>query len=297
MLGGATRTRVPAYNTCVGPGYMKTELGPGNDLFSAPDPNHPHEDMWATFERPADLARDLLESGLRTMKILPFDSRFAYGDGDIFRLDDMAEGLRILEAIRDAVGDQMEIAIECRGRWNVPAAKRMMGAVEPYRPVWVEDPIRNENADALAEVRSSSYVPIAAGESLGNPYRHTELIAAGAVDIVLTDVSWNGGIASARTVVDLAGLHMLSAGLHDTTGPVGLAASVHLALHHPAIFGQEIVRGFLHGWYEDVAFGLPTLEDGEITVDDTPGHGVSLNRSFIERDTTTIRSTRKEDLS
>ena len=294
LLGGASRDRVPVYNTCVGPGYMKTPLAVGNDLFSPPEPGGRHEDMWATVEAPGDLARDLLDSGIRTMKILPFDARLAYGDGDIFRLEDLERGLRILAEIRGAVGNAMEIAIECRGRWNVPAAKRMMGAIAEFEPVWVEDPIRNENAAALADVRAAGITPIAAGESLGIPYRHLELIEAGAADIVLTDVVWNGGIGPARTVCDLASLHLLSAGLHDCTGPVGLAASVHLALHHPATFGQEIVRAYLHGWYEDVAVGLPTLADGEMSVADAPGHGVELLGDFLTDAGTTMRTTTRE---
>ena len=296
MLGGASRDRLPVYNTCVGPGYMKTSLAVGNDLFSPPEPGGRHDDMWATFEAPGDLARDLLDAGIGTMKILPFDARLAYGDGDILRLEELERGLRVLDEIRRAVGSAMEIAIECRGRWNVPAAKRMMAAIAEFEPVWVEDPIRNENAGALAEVRAAGNTPIAAGESLGIPYRHLELIEAGAVDIVLTDVGWNGGIGSARTVSDLASLHLLSAGLHDCTGPVALAASVHLALHHPVVFGQEIVRAYLHGWYEDVAVGLPTLADGEISVADAPGHGVGLRRDFLEATGTTMRTSTKEDM-
>ena len=295
LLGGASRDRVPVYNTCVGPGYIKTALSVGNDLFSPPEPGGLHEDMWATLNTPGDLARDLLDSGIGTMKILPFDARFAYGDGDIFRLEDLERGLRIFEEIREAVGSAIEIAIECRGRWNVPAAKRMMAAVEQFNPVWVEDPIRNENAEALAEVRAAGNTPIAAGESLGIPYRHLELINAGAVDIVLTDVVWNGGIGPARTVADLASLNMLSAGLHDCTGPVALAASVHLSMHHPATFGQEIVRAYYHGWYQDVAVGLPALSGGEIGADDTPGHGVELRPEFLSDAGTTIRTTTQED--
>lgn len=290
MVGGAVRDSVPAYVTCVGPGYQRRPLAVGDALYGPTVPGGRHEDLWATRHAPGDLARELVDEGYPTMKVLPFDATLAYGAGDLVRAGDLREGLAALAAMRDAVGDGIEIAVECRGRWNVPSAVRLAHALAPFSPCWLEDPVRNESADALARVRRCTGIPVAAGESLGSSFRHVELVRADAVDVLLTDVSWNGGVTEALKVVDLAAAHLLPAGLHDCTGPVGLAASLHLALARPAVFAQEVVRGYHQGWYREAVRGLPDLRDGRLWRDDAPGHGVTLHPDFLARPTTTRRS-------
>lgn len=292
MVGGAVRDSVPAYVTCVGPGYQRQPLTVGDPLYGPTVPGGRYEDLWATRHAPGDLARELVDEGYPTMKVLPFDATLGYGAGDLVRHRDLRDGLAALSAMRDAVGDDIEIAVECRGRWNVPSAVRLARALETSAPCWLEDPVRNESAAALAQVRRSTGIPIAAGESLGSSFRHVELVQADAVDVLLTDVSWNGGVTEALKVVDLAAAHLLPAGLHDCTGPVGLATSTHLALARPAVFAQEVVRGYVHGWYREAVRGLPELRDGRLWRDDTPGHGVTLAPDFLARPgTTTRRST------
>jgi galactonate dehydratase len=203
----------------------------------------------------------------------------------------IASGRRPFEAIREAVGDRMEIALEMRSRWLLPAARRIAAEVEEFRPLWIEDPIRNDDLDALADFRRSTRIPVAAGENLGSRFRHREMIDAGAVDIVLTDVSWNGGVTEARRVADMAAAAMLPFGVHDCTGPVGLATGVHLSIHAENAFMQEFVRAYYHGWYGEVADGLPPVEDGWIRPAEAPGHGVSLREEFLRSTSATSRRT------
>jgi galactonate dehydratase len=289
LLGGSSRDRIPVYNTCAGPGYQSTPLLPGDSLFGSMDPGRPFEDLWAQEHAPAELAESLLEMGIGAMKIWPFDATLAMDGGQMAPADVIAAGLRPFEQIRSAVGDRMEIALEMRSRWLLPAAVRIAAAVEEHRPLWIEDPIRNDSLDALAEFRRSTRIPVAAGENLGSRFRHRELIAARAVDLVFTDASWNGGISEARRVADMAAAEMLPFGVHDCTGPVGLAAGVHLSVHAENAFMQEIVRAHYFGWYQEVAEGLPPLEDGSIGPTDAPGHGVRLRNEVLESAEATIR--------
>jgi galactonate dehydratase len=281
LLGGASRDRIGVYNTCAGPDYQSTPLLPGDSLFGPMDPDRPMEDLWAQEHAPAELAQSLLDMGISAMKIWPFDATLAMDGGQMAPAEVVARGRRPFEAIREAVGDRMEIALEMRSRWLLPAARRIASEVEEFRPLWIEDPIRSDSLDALASFRRSTRIPVAAGENLGSRFRHREMIDAGAVDIVLTDVSWNGGITEARRVADMAATAMLPFGLHDCTGPVGLAASVHLSMHAEAAFMQEFARAYYYGWYREVSEGLPPVEDGWIRAQETPGHGLSLHPEFL----------------
>ena len=225
------------------------------------------------------------------MKIWPFDATLNADGGQLASRAVIDGGVAILERIRAAVGSRMEIAIEMRSRWLLPAAKRIVAAVERFDPVWIEDPVRNDNIPALADLARSTNIPIAAGENLGSRFRQRELLAAGAVGIALSDATWCGGVTEARRIAELAAVHSLPFGLHDCTGPVNLAVGVHVSISVENAFMQEIVRAYYRGWYRDVAVGLPLLRDGSLTPDPGPGHGVRLAPDLLDRPTTHVRRT------
>lgn len=283
LLGGRVRESIRVYNTCVGPRYQSTRLLPGDSLFGPMVPGGHHEDMWAFEHAPAELAASLLEMGVSVMKVVPFDATLALDGGQLATRDQILRGIDPLARIRDAHGDRMEIAVEMRSHWLLPAARRIIAALEDLAPLWVEDPIRNDDIAALADLRASTTIPIAAGENIGSRNRHRELIDAHAVDIVLTDAGWNGGVSECRRVADLAASAMLPFGVHDCTGPVGLAVGTHLAACADSAFLQEIVRAYYYGWYSDVVEGLPVLRDGWLTPSPTPGHGVTLADGLLAR--------------
>ena len=291
LLGGRVRDSIPVYNTCAGPRYQSTHLRPGDSLFGIETPGGPGEDLWAFLNEPEALAESLLAEGIGAMKIWPFDATLATDGGQLAGRRMVADGVAILERIRAAVGDRMELAIEMRSRWLVPAAKRIVAAVERFDPLWIEDPIRNNNVEALAEVARSTHVPIAAGENIGSRFRQRELMAAGAIGIALTDATWCGGVTEARRIAELAALHALPFGLHDCSGPVNLAVGVHVSLSVENAFMQEIVRAYYRGWYRDVVDGLPVLSEGRMAPVDRPGHGVRLTQAVLERPTTRVRRT------
>jgi L-alanine-DL-glutamate epimerase-like enolase superfamily enzyme len=291
LLGGKVRDAIRVYNTCAGPRYQSTRLRPGDSLFGIETPGDPTEDLWAFLNAPEALAGSLLAEQIGTMKIWPFDATLASDGGQLAGREVIDRGVAILERIRAAVGSRIEIAIEMRSRWLLPAAKRIVAAVEPFDPLWIEDPIRNDNLDALAEVARSTRVPIAAGENIGSRFRQRELIAAGAVGIALSDATWCGGVTEARRIAELAGAHSLPFGLHDCSGPVNLAVGVHVSLSVDNAFMQEIVRAYHRGWYRDVATGLPTLRDGFMAPDAGAGHGVHLVPGLMDLPTTHVRRT------
>jgi L-alanine-DL-glutamate epimerase-like enolase superfamily enzyme len=151
-----------------------------------------------------------------------------------------------------------------------------MAALEEIDPFWFEDPIRMNNADALAELARSTRVPITASEVLTTRAAYREFIGRGAIGIVMPDIGWVGGISEARKIAAYAEAHHLPIAPHDCTGPVGYAASVHLALNAPNALVQESVRAFYTGWYQEIVTELPPMADGHIYPLSGPGLGTRL---------------------
>jgi L-alanine-DL-glutamate epimerase-like enolase superfamily enzyme len=249
---------------------------PGDPLYGDVDPDRPYEDLHATFADPVGLARSLLEQEIRTLKLFPLDPIADETGGQYVTREGIRRGLEPLRRIREELGDAVEVALELRARWSLPAAKRIAQAAEEYDPLWIEDPIRNDNLEALAEFAASTRVPTAAGENLGSRYSYRELLEAGAAEIVLADPTWCGGVTETRRIAELAAMYARPFAPHDCVGPVGLAVGVHLCLHAENALMQEIVRAFLFGWYREVADGLPELSAGSIAPTAAPGHGVVL---------------------
>ena len=184
----------------------------------------------------------------------------------------------------------MDVALELHGRWSLPAAKRIARAVTEFDPLWIEDPIRMDNPAALAEFARSTTIPIVASETLGSRFPFRELLERGAVDIVMADPSWVGGVTETRRVADLAGLYQRPFTPHDCTGPVNLSVGVHLCVSLENALIQEVVRAYYYGWYAEVADRLPPLVEGVISPLEEPGHGVELRREFLEAPGTRVRS-------
>jgi galactonate dehydratase len=293
-LGGAARRDIQAYNTCGGPEYGRSRGVPGDKLFGTSIAERPYEDLWAFQHEPEALAGSLLEMGFRGMKIWPFDEIADETGGTWIGPQEVARGLEPLRRIREAFGDRIEVALELHGRWSLPAAMNIARAVEPYQPMWIEDPIRMDSIDVLAEFVRSTRIPTVASENLGSPFPYRDLLEQAGVGIIMTDPSWVGGVTVARKVADLAALYLRPFTPHDCTGPITLAVGVHLCLNAANALAQEMVRAFYFGWYDELVTGQPVFEGGRLRPTDAPGHGVAIRdgvRSWadVEVRTSTMR--------
>jgi galactonate dehydratase len=126
-------------------------------------------------------------------------------------------------------------------------------------------------------------VPIATGETCVGRRGFLPLLQRGAVDVVIVDVGWTGGLTEARKVATLADAYGVPVAPHDCTGPVALAACVHLVLSQPNGLVQETVRAFLRSWYAELVTDLPVVEDGHIATPTLPGLGVLLREDLADR--------------
>lgn len=290
LLGGLAHDRVPTYNTCGGPMYGRgafNRLGEGKG---------PLEDLWAQLNEPEVLARELLDEGIRAMKIWPFDPIARRGTGRHITADEMREGLAPFRRIREAVGDGIEIMLEGHGYWDITTAKKIARAVEEYRPAWLEDMVLGHDIDQLKELKDSTSTPILASELLISRYQYRPLMEKRAADIVMIDPTWTGGITESRKIVTLAESFGLPVALHDCTGPFTLMAGVQLAFSAPNAIYQETVRAYLRTWYRDLVPETITIEDGHVLPPMGPGIGTSLLPDVAKRADARVQITRLADL-
>jgi L-alanine-DL-glutamate epimerase-like enolase superfamily enzyme len=277
-LGGLSHDRVRIYNTCAGYRYIRAASGQATDNWGVDPaaPAGPYEDLDAFLHRADDLAHSLLEQGITAMKIWPFDFAAEASGGRSISPADLDHALEPFRKIRAAVGGKMDIMAELHSLWMPLAAERVLKALAPLDPFWVEDPIKMVNADLLAGLRARTAVPICASETLATRRAFREYLAADAVDVVMLDLSWCGGIGEAKKIATLAEAWGRPVAPHDCTGPVVLTASVHLSLNCPNTLVQETVRAFTQGWYREVLTDLPDIRDGFVYPMAGPGLGTRL---------------------
>jgi L-alanine-DL-glutamate epimerase-like enolase superfamily enzyme len=295
-LGGPIRERIRIYNTCAGVGYnIYKSAAPGSRYATSwglGEHEGQYEDLvaWQSEGRAGDLARSLLDMGITAMKIWPFDQFADESGGQHITPRQLEQGLAPFRQIREAVGMDMEIAVELHSRWNLQSAIRIAEALEEIRPLWYEDPIRMDNIDALAEYASKTRVPVTASETLMSRYAFRELLEKQAVGIVMLDPGWVGGISEARRIAALAEAYHRPFAPHDCTGPVIYTAGTHLCLALPNAMIQEGVRAYYHGWYQDVVTELPDVAQGMVAAPSGPGLGTRLQFGFTEREDVTVRA-------
>ncbi|MDQ7911211.1 mandelate racemase/muconate lactonizing enzyme family protein [Phytohabitans sp. ZYX-F-186] len=274
LLGGPVRQQIGIYNTCAGSGYVSASSLQQSSNWGLDVRGH-YDDLNAFLTRPAELARELYGEGIPAMKVWPFDQAAERAGGADISRDDLARGVAVIAAIRDAV-PEMDIMVELHGLFSRRAATKICDAVTPYGVYWVEDPIRPDAVDALAGLRSDVDVPIAVGETCVGRRGFLPLLERHAIDVVTCDVQWTGGLTEARKIASLADAFSVAIAPHDCTGPVTFAACCHLSMSQPNALIQETVRAFLRTWYADLVVGVPEVAGGMVSVGDAPGLGVTL---------------------
>lgn len=277
LLGGAVRDDIRVYNTCAGYRYVRHKPVQGTENFGIGAAEGPYEDLEAFLHRADELAESLLAMGITGMKIWPFDFAAEASNGAYLSAHDLDKALEPFARIRKAVGSRIDVMCELHGLWNLPAAKGIVRALEPYAPLWVEDPVFMDHLESLGTLQSGTHLMIATGETLGGRAQFKDLLQRRGAGMAIMDIAWCGGISEARRIAAMAEAWHAAAAFHDCTGPVVLAASTHLAMHARNCFIQEIVRAFYHGWYGELVTALPPVREGRITVPPGPGLGLKLN--------------------
>ena len=288
LLGGMTRDSLEIYNTCAGQLYVNDASGQSVSNWGLRDGRF--EDLYAAINAPGALARDLLDHDISGMKIWPFDTFAEASGGHHISSRELASALSKVAAIRDEVGMDMNVMIEMHALWDVPTAQIIVRALEEFEPFWVEDPVRSDVAGGLASVAAETSIRVAAGETVAGLSGFSAMLDSRSVDVITVDTTWSGGLTAAQKVASLAESYGIPIAPHDCTGPVALAACVHLGTAIPNALMQETVRAGYLGWYSSLIEGGPAIGSGRISASTTPGLGIRLASDLPEREGTSVRS-------
>lgn len=261
LLGGPCRDRIPVYNTCVSRGEIRD-----------------HERFR---EDPGGLARELAAAGYPAMKIWPFDDLAVPSMGQRIDRRQLARGVGVFAAIREAVGGDIEVALEGHSCWNLPSAIAIARALEEYQPMWLEDMLHAGDPGAWIRLREATSIPICGSERLFSRYQITPFLDAGVFDVVKQDIAWTGGFTEFVKVAATAAVRELPVAPHNCHGPVGAMATVHASAAIPNLFLMESVRAFADGFFADVVDQPPVIEQGGIRAPERPGLGLALQEDVL----------------
>jgi galactonate dehydratase len=184
-------------------------------------------------------------------------------------------------AVRAAVGPAVGLLIEFHGRLSAGCAAAMLRQLEPFHPLWCEEPVAPENVELLAEVKRQTTCPIAAGERLYTLADFYRLVSLRAADVVQMDIAHCGGLLVSKKVAALAAVQDLCVAPHCSIGPVALAAALHFDLSTPNFMIQETFADFDVPWRQDLVNGWNPLHNGEFILSEAPGLGLELNEAAI----------------
>lgn len=227
----------------------------------------------------ADKAMEVAEEGFSAVKF-DVDST-GTGKLDAYNwtvgAKEMTHVINLIEAIRNALGYEFDLAIDCHGQFDMPSAITLAKAVEPLRLLWLEEPVPAENIDALAQVRRTSSTVICTGENQYTRFEYLELFERKAVDIIMPDLAKAGGIAEGKRIADMADAHYIPIAPHNVSSPLGMMAACHIMASVPNFLLLEFHARDIE-WWNDMCDGdHPFIENGFMTVSERPGIGVELN--------------------
>ena len=257
LLGGAVRDRVRMY----------THLG-GGDMRAVYE-----SQMQADPQLFVDRALEVVARGYTAVKVLITPPTESLNSIAAYRYAG-----KMMEALRLAVGDSVDIMIDCHGRHALGNAIEFCRILAPYRPYFIEEPVPPENVEVMAEVRRASPVPIATGERLVTRYEFRELIEKQACHVIQPDLCHCGGLLEAKKIAAMAESWTMGVAPHNPLGPVANAAALHFDLSTPNFLIQEDMLTDVPWRWEVVQHSLRS-EGGYWLPVDAPGLGIEVNEA------------------
>jgi galactonate dehydratase len=190
--------------------------------------------------------------------------------------------IRQFQAVREAIGDEIEICFDVHTRLDLPDAVWLCQEVEPFRPYFMEDPLRSENPDSFKTLRPRTRVPLAAGEQFSSKWEFRQLIEEEWIDYARIDMCIVGGFTEAKKIAGWCETHYIKLALHNPLGPVSSAACLQLNLAVPNFGVQEQPRrtGTV---LTDVVPVQPDWQDGYLLPPERPGLGIEFDREAARK--------------
>jgi galactonate dehydratase len=197
--------------------------------------------------------------------------------------EELAETERIVAAVREAVGDAVELMIEFHGRLSVECAIDLARRLEPYRPAWYEEPVTPWSLDQLADVKRATRVPIAAGERLYMLEEFEHLAAMRACDIAQPDLAHCGGLHIGKKIAAYCEPQGMRLAPHCSIGPVALCAAIHFGWSTPTVMIQENFAEYDVPWRSELVHGWRGIERAKYLLPEKPGLGIELDEATIAK--------------
>jgi L-alanine-DL-glutamate epimerase-like enolase superfamily enzyme len=181
-----------------------------------------------------------------------------------------------MQTVRETLGPDADFAIECHWRYDARDVITLAKELEPLKPMWLEDPVPPENAEAMARVAHAVNVPICTGENLYGRHGFRKIIELQACDGVHIDIPKSGGLLESKRISDLADMYYIWTAAHNPASPVGTIASAHAASSMREFRVHELAK-YIDWWQDLVIHDGPIFDKGYLTIQDKPGLGVELN--------------------
>jgi len=270
LLGGKYRDQIRIYCDCHAGAAFETDEH-GYSVSHDEDIYEP-EAYAETAEQVADLGFTALKFDLDT----PMDNDPDPMNGRVSNAS-IAHKQEVVEAVREAIGDDIDLAFDCHWDYSLDSAKRLARKLEPYDLMWLEDVLPPENMEAQREVARSTETPLATGENRFRVHEFTELLYDFGVDVITPDPTTCGGLAESKAIASRAEENYIPFSPHNVCSPVGTMACAHLGASVPNFDTLEY-HALAVDWWDDLLVREdPLIQDGYLQVPETAGLGVSLD--------------------
>jgi L-alanine-DL-glutamate epimerase-like enolase superfamily enzyme len=190
--------------------------------------------------------------------------------------------VNLVNGVREAIGPEIDLAMDCHWNYNTRDAIRMAQAFEPFRLVWLEDPTPPDNIEALKRVTDNSPVPICCGENHYTRHGLRQMIVTQAVDVLQPDIPRVGGLLEAKKIADMADIYYIPVAAHNVSSPVGTLAACHACASMRNFTVIEFHAQDIEWWDSLLQTGTPLIQEGYITLPEKPGLGVELNDEIAQ---------------
>ncbi|MDA1300496.1 MAG: galactonate dehydratase [Proteobacteria bacterium] len=226
-------------------------------------------------EKAVETALHFTSQGITALKGDPFNHNGLFVPIQAERL-----AIEKLRAVREAVGDDVELIVEAHGRLAPSDAIRISNKMAEYRPFAIEEPVPPENLDALQKVAESISIPVVTGERLFTKWAYTDLLHRQIVKMIQPDVLHVGGIMEMKKIAAMAEAYYVGFQPHNCYGPICTMASLQVDACTPNFMIQE---GGITPWFQDAVIGdFPIQKDGFLPVPTAPGLGVAMDEEWLK---------------
>ncbi|MFV0475003.1 MAG: mandelate racemase/muconate lactonizing enzyme family protein [Pikeienuella sp.] len=262
LLGGLCRRRIRSYTYLYPAAGADAHAAGGASVYSDPDVA-------------AERAADYLAMGFTALKFDPAGPYSVY-DGRQPDLETLERSELFCKRLREAVGTKADLLFGTHGQFTISGAKRMARRLEPYEPLWFEEPCPPETPEAMAEIARATSIPIATGERLTTKYEFSRVLAAGAASILQPALGRVGGLLEAKKIAAMAEPHYALMAPHLYCGPIEGAANVQFAASIPNFLILESIERW-EGFHAEILKTPMRWEDGHVIPPTAPGLGVELD--------------------